>query len=189
MVRSMDQWIFLGGKVWWEFNVCLWCNNSSVSTLIVDNKWKSHLDHIPTERHNIVHSIKIHNQREHDLWFWIPSKDGQFSLNLAWNHIRNKHTEFKWSNIIWDNNCALKMSVCSLLAILSRLNTKERISKWNNNIDRSCVLCSNLNEDRDYLFFSYSNSRLLLEETMHKIRINFENSFDINSIQGIMCQN
>lgn len=92
----------------------------------------------------------------HDFCFRLPNKNGQFSLNSAWNHIRYKHTKYKWSSVTRDNSCAPKMSTCSLLAILNRLNAKERISKWNNGIDRVCVLCSNLNEDKDHLFFNRS---------------------------------
>lgn len=69
-------------------------NNRKVSTLIADNKWKDHIDCIPTQSQNMVHNIKIHYQMQDDFWFWLPSSSGQFSSNSAWNHIRKKFNEF-----------------------------------------------------------------------------------------------
>lgn len=126
---------------------------------------------------------------QHDFWFWLPSSNGQLSINSAWNPIRSKQSEFDWSIIIWDKNYAPKMSTYSLLAKLNILNTKDRITRWNNDIDRSCVLCLNQNEDGDRLFFNCAYSRQILEEIMHKLQINFGNSFELNQILETMCQN
>lgn len=79
------------------------------------------------------------------------------------------------------------MSICGLLANLKRLNTKERIGRWNSNIDRTCVLCSNLHEDRDHIFINYVYSRQILEGIMHKLQINLGTSFDINSTLDTLC--
>lgn len=114
-------------------------NNIKVSTLTENNEWKNYLNYIPIHYHNTVHNIKIDNQLRHDYWFWLPSNDGQFNLNSAWDRIRSKHTKVKWSKVIWDNKYAPKMSTCSLLAILNKLNTKDRISWWNNDINQICA--------------------------------------------------
>lgn len=135
-----------------------------------------------------LHNIKIHDQKQEDFWYWIPINDGQFKTKSVWNHIRNKHSEFNWANIIWDKKCAPKMSICALLVKLSRLNTNDRISRWNNIIDRSCVFCVNQNEDIDHLFFNRSYSRQIIEEIMLKLQINLGNSFEINQILEILCR-
>lgn len=125
---------------------------------------------------------------QHDYQFWLPSKNVQFNLSSAWEHIRSKHTEVKWSTIIWGSKCAPKISICSLLAISNRLNTKDRVSRWNNNINRLCVLCSNHTEDRDHLFSKCSYSKQLLEEIMQKLRISLGNAYDFNQILETMYQ-
>lgn len=162
-------------------------NNRKVSTLIAYNKWKDHTECVPTQMQNIVHNIKIHYQMQDDYWFWLLNRSGQFSMNSAWNHIRKKHTEFNQTSVIWDDSCAPKMSTCSLLAKLNRLDTKDKINKWNNNIDQSCILCLSQNEDRNHLFFNCSYSRQLLEAIMQKLKISFGNTDEINQILEIMC--
>lgn len=126
--------------------------DKKISTLIIGNKWKNYLEYVPIQIHNIVHNITIHAQKQENFWYWIPGKDGQFISKTAWNHIRVKNIEFNWAKIIWHKNNTPKMTTCALLAKLNRLNTKETITRWNNNVDQSCVFCLNQQEDRDHLF-------------------------------------
>lgn len=124
-----------------------------------------------------------------DFWFWLPNNTSQFSFCSAWNHIKNKYTELNRTSIIQDSCYAPKMSTCSLLAKFNKLNTKDRVSRWNNSIDQSCVLCLNHNEDRNHLFFICSHSRQMLEDIMQKLNIRIGNDFDISQILEIFCQN
>lgn len=144
---------------------------------------------ISTQIQNTVHNIKIHNQRQHDFWVWTPNSNGHFSMKSAWNHIGGIHIEFKWIGIIQNEFCAPKMSVYSLLAYLNKLNTKGRVYQWNNNIDQTCVLYLKHNEDRIHLFFNCSYSRQILDEIMQKLKINTGNSYEINYILDILCEN
>lgn len=58
--------------------------------------------------------------------------------------------------------CAPKMPTCALSAKVNKLNTKARISQWNNNIDQTCMLSENHNEDKVHLFFNCIYSRQIL---------------------------
>lgn len=67
------------------------------------------------------------------------------------------------------------MSTCALLANLNKMNTKDRISRWNHEFDQSCGLRNNQNEDRYHLFFTCSHSKQMLETIMKKLNISIDN--------------
>lgn len=107
-------------------------------SLISGNEWKNHLDCVLNQIHHTLH--KIHNQMQHNFWFRIPNSNGKVTLNSAWNQIWCKHAELNLTSIIWDKHCAPKMSICDLLARVNKLNTKNKISRWNTHINQSCML-------------------------------------------------
>lgn len=82
-----------------------------------------------------------------------------------------------------------KMSTCALLAKLNKLNTKERISRWNSSTGRICMLCLNHQEDRDHLLIQCNYSRYLLDYIKSKLNINTSGSYDINRVLDTMSHN
>lgn len=80
------------------------------------------------------------------------------------------------------------MSTFALLAKLNRLNTNERISRWNNTIDQICVLCTEHDEDKDHMFINFIYSRKILKTIIQKLQIDIGNSFDLDNILNIICQ-
>lgn len=89
---------------------------------------------------------------------------------------------------MWDQYCAPKMSTCSLLAKLNKLKTKDRVFRWNNSIDRLCVLCRSQNEDREHLFFNCAYSKKILLDMVQKLNINIGTVSDISKILEIIWQ-
>lgn len=71
-------------------------------------------------------------QRDKNFWYWLPKEDDKSNFKSAWHQIRNKSIEFSWCKLIWDKAYAPKLPHCALLARLNKLNTKDKISKWNN---------------------------------------------------------
>lgn len=147
-----------------------------------------------TRRHSftnaqIVSNIKIYHHLPQDYWFWLPNNDGQFNIKSAWNQIRCKYSEFNRTTVIRDKFCAPKMSICSLLAKLNKLNTKDIISKWNPDIDHTCVLWLQQFEERNHLFFQCAYSKNLLKEITQKLQVGFGNSYDLSQILEYICQN
>lgn len=45
--------------------------NRKVHALISNNNWKIELDQVPTQLHNTVKKIKIHNHIQKDYWYGI----------------------------------------------------------------------------------------------------------------------
>lgn len=129
-----DPWIegqSLVDKFGWKSMIIFDGHSKKASTLISRNKWKDHLDRIPTQLPQTVTNIKIHDQMPHDFWFWTPSNDGHFSLKSTWNQIRSKNLDFNWTKIIWDKYYASKMSTCSLLAKLNKLILEIKLADRN----------------------------------------------------------
>lgn len=77
----------------------------------------------------------------------------------AWNQIITKSTKFNWYNPIWNNYRAPKMPLCTLMANLSKLNTEDKIYKWNRSIDLTCNLCNIHPEDSSHIFFNCTYSK------------------------------
>lgn len=164
-------------------------HNRKVSSFISENKWKENLASIPTQIQQKMINIRIYSQMPQDFRSWVPNKDGQFSFNSARNQVRCKHLEFNRTKIIWDKFYNPKMSTCSLLAKLNKLNTKDQISKRIPDINRTCVLYLQHFEERDHLFFQCEYSKNLLKEITQRIQINFSNYCNINHILKFISQN
>lgn len=90
-------------------------NHKKVSTFLSNNTWKNHMDGMTSQMQNTIKNINIQKNKQTDYWHWIPDKDGKFSNNSAWIHIRPNYTKFNCAKVIWDNKCAPKMSICTLL--------------------------------------------------------------------------
>lgn len=82
--------------------------------------------------------------------------------------------------MIWVNKCAPKMSTCALLAILNKLNTKDKISGCNSSTDLAFVLSSNNHEERDHLFFTCQYSKALWDIIKRKLNTNDTKCYGIN---------
>jgi hypothetical protein len=186
-----DPWIqgsnLIDSYGWNTMRIMDGCHKA-VSSLITNHSWKHRLNFIPINSHAEIRKIHIHQDMEHDFWWWLPTKQGQFSLKSAWSIFRTKHTEFEWSTVVWDKSCAPKMSTCAMLAIRDKLQTKYKISKWLPNIDKKCVLCSNQMEDINHLFFQCSYSRQVLDALLPKLNIQLNTNYDINSLLNSILQ-
>lgn len=162
-------------------------NHKNVSALLSNNTWNNHMDGMRSQMQYSIKNISIQKNKQTDFWHWIPNKDGKFNIISAWNHIRPKYIKFNWAKVIWDNKCAPKMSICTLLAKLNRPHTKDKLSKWNTDIDKYCTLCTNQIEDRDHLFFNCTYSRTLFGDIMNKLHLIFGNSVDFNHVFDNQC--
>lgn len=112
-----DPWLHgssLIDKYGWNSMKILDGCHKNVSMLFSNNNWKHSLSFIPMQSHTDVRKALIHHHMKHDFWWWIPNKQGHFSLKFAWNIFRNKHNKLDWTKFISNKGCAPKMSTCSL---------------------------------------------------------------------------
>lgn len=57
----------------------------------------------------------------------------------------------------------------SWLAILDRLSTMDRVVKWSQGVDVTCVLCKNAVDNRNHLFFECSYSSQIWDHLMRGV--------------------
>ena len=71
-----------------------------------------------------------------------------------------------WHRLIRAAFVVPKHAFISWMAILNRLSTKERIKSWGLEIEETCVLCRNVVETGEHLFFGCDFSRGLWKEVL-----------------------
>lgn len=76
-----------------------------------------------------------------------------FSTNETWMLLRESYVQCSWARGIWFSMATPKFTFITWLAMLDRLSTMDRVSKWNQGVDTTCVLCNDATETRNHLFF------------------------------------
>ncbi|CAL9224841.1 unnamed protein product, partial [Arabidopsis halleri] len=79
-----------------------------------------------------------------------------FSSKETWEQIRARSALVPWAEVVWFKEHVPRFSLITWLAMLSRLPTRDRRSRWGLNIPTSCVLCSSGEETHHQLFFECS---------------------------------
>lgn len=77
---------------------------------------------------------------------------GQFSLKTAIDLVRPKYEQKTWYNIIWSKKNH-KLTMCAYKALMNRLSTMDRLSKWGINNNGKCVLYDNETETHNHFYF------------------------------------
>lgn len=84
-----------------------------------------------------------------------------FSTNETWMLIRESYGQCSWAKGVWFSKATPKFSFIAWLALLNRLATMDRVSKWSLGADTICVLCKTATETRTHLFFECAYSSQL----------------------------
>lgn len=95
------------------------------------------------------------NSDVNDLSTW-KGKSGyrkNFSTQDTWKQLRVSHPSCFWSSGIWFSQSTPKFAFVVWLSSRNRLSTLDRVAKWSQGIDSTCVLCKAAQESRDHLFF------------------------------------
>ena len=83
--------------------------------------------------------------------------------------IREDYTQNNWARGIWFSQATPKFAFMAWLAMLNRLTTMDRVARWSQGVDVTCVLCKNAEESRNHLFFECTYSSQLWEHLMKGI--------------------
>ncbi|KAL4038493.1 hypothetical protein IC575_002114 [Cucumis melo] len=76
-----------------------------------------------------------------DSWVWVPGRQGGFSIASAWEAICPRGSRVLWDGLLWGGGNIPKHSFCAWLAIKDRLDTRDRLHRWDSSIPLSCILC------------------------------------------------
>ena len=76
-----------------------------------------------------------------------------FSTYESWELVRVIHQTCVWVQVVWFSRATPKYSFITWLVMHNRLITTDLMVRWNMVIPTQCVLCNNLAETRNHLFF------------------------------------
>lgn len=130
----------------------------------------------------------IDSTEDVDMWKGNSGFKEKFSTHDTWSLIREESSQCGWAKGVWFSKATPKFTFITWLALLNRLATMDRVSKWCLGADTVCVLCKNAVETRDHLFFDCTYSAQLWESlTLGILRSNF--SKDWATIIALLTDN
>ncbi|KAL8135224.1 hypothetical protein AgCh_010043 [Apium graveolens] len=120
-----------------------------VKMFISDGRWipprSNHVQAIAL--HYLLSSIPI-ERKDSVLWNGYT----QVRISTIWDSIRRRGTPPPWIGAIWHPLSIPKCAFFMLLALKSRLLTKDRMDSFGMNVDTTCVLCGCNTETTEHLF-------------------------------------
>lgn len=115
---------------------------------------RNHRVDILNQIEEVIRRLDINSDEYEVLW-----KQGEgiyrnnFSTSKTWDQIRKVKPVCTWHRGIWFSQSTPKHAFTMWVAIKGRLQTMDRIQKWNNSINTTCVLCNSAPESCAHLFF------------------------------------
>jgi hypothetical protein len=97
---------------------------------------------------------------------WTTSGLGTFNCVATWNELRSKGTEMSWWKLIWFHFNVPRHSFIGWLVVNNQLPTRERMMKWNLNVDVQCGFGKNSLETRNNILFECSFSHKIWKSVM-----------------------
>lgn len=76
---------------------------------------------------------------------------------------RVSYIQNSWEKCVWFSKATPKFTFMTWVAMLDRLATMDRVVRWNQGVDVTCVLCRREAESRDHLFFRCSFTSMIWE--------------------------
>ncbi|XP_030502674.2 uncharacterized protein LOC115717843 [Cannabis sativa] len=130
--------VYLKDGSWWDYKPPSNCCWSWRKIVRVKNKLKQRTDStgFVQQRHKIQHTYQL---------------------------LFDNRERLSWSKNVWDRLIIPKHKFILWLVFWGRLNTKERIGKYNTTIDLTCILCGQEEESSNHLFFECEYSRKCLK--------------------------
>lgn len=78
----------------------------------------------------------------------------KFSTQETWIQLRESFPPCSWASGIWFSQNTPRYAFMVWLAFRDRLSTMDRVVKWSQGVDTTCVLCRAAQETRNHLFFN-----------------------------------
>ncbi|KAE8724788.1 hypothetical protein F3Y22_tig00009942pilonHSYRG00285 [Hibiscus syriacus] len=97
---------------------------------------------------------------------------GASTIREIWLEIHNKENKVPWHSLIWFPHHIPKHSLIAWMAILDRLPTRDRLIRIGINTNGIFVLCNEMIESRNHLFFDCSTASVLRGKILLLNRLN-----------------
>nr|GEY59479.1 hypothetical protein [Tanacetum cinerariifolium] len=76
----------------------------------------------------------------------------QFSTRQTWDDYRESYHDVNWKNLMWFSQCVPSHTFVLWMAVHRRLQTQDRVFKWNNHARMRCFFCKQCMDSHDHLF-------------------------------------
>lgn len=136
-----------GARHFLRLNICeIWWRN---------NRWclPDPIDDTTLQAWEYLENFCKVNPNEADKVTWKSQKNGVFTVNSAWKNMTTNQDRVPWHSIVWFPGQIPRHSFVTWLALLGRLNTKDKLIKWGVINSNVCSLCNQKAEDIEHLFF------------------------------------
>ncbi|XP_062116272.1 uncharacterized protein LOC133830322 [Humulus lupulus] len=105
-----------------------------------------------------------------------------FSIAALYRRLKSLN-ETRWNyTLIWDRMSIPKHKFIAWLALKKRLQTKDRLLRFGFNIDTCCVLCGQVNETHEHIFYGCAFSTRCIHEVLNWMGI----GTNLCQLRGIM---
>ncbi|XP_028085249.1 uncharacterized protein LOC114286296 [Camellia sinensis] len=153
-----------GAKVSWE-NICYPKNEGGLGWPVASS-W---------ELRELIESTPstLHPNNGLDSARWLPSSDGKFFVTSTWNYLRKSGDRMSWAAILWGPHNIPKASFVTWMAILGRLNTRDRLRLFGISQSAECVFCNDSCENHNHLFFDYPFSARIWTCIQSKLNVSW----------------
>uniref|UniRef100_A0A803M6K6 Reverse transcriptase zinc-binding domain-containing protein n=1 Tax=Chenopodium quinoa TaxID=63459 RepID=A0A803M6K6_CHEQI len=89
---------------------------------------------------------------------------GMYNISRMYKVLRPDLTGYNWDKLVWEKWAAPKHKFIGLIAWHNRLMTRDRLLRFGTPTYASCLLCGDMQEDHEHLFFKCKYSQMIWKE-------------------------
>ena len=106
----------------------------------------------------------------HAVWKDSSGKIVDYSTKTVYNTLSQPGSTVRWYKVVWFSQCNPRMAFILWMAMKCKLQTQDRIRKWNNDPNMKCSLCNEVQDSHNQLFFECKYSKYIWSSLKKKMR-------------------
>ena len=142
-------------------------NTATVADVLRNHRRRRHRVRILNEIEDEIDKLRSGSiQDMDDVPLWRSAEDkyvAKFSSKKIWMQLRIRRGVCAWSRGVWFSQAIPKYSFMTWIAMRNRMQTGDKMQAWNALINTECVLCHEVQETCQHLFFSCPYSFVVWE--------------------------
>nr|KAJ0184832.1 hypothetical protein LSAT_V11C900454780 [Lactuca sativa] len=160
-----------------------------VSDVIVDENWNW-----PSEWTEIIPQLGdfpvpriIREKKDEVYWVNYKGKIVPFTVNQVSSSLMCRESIVEWYDLVWFQNRIPSHCFILWLAILGRLRTQDRMKRWKDSNDFSCVFCNSQIDSHSHLFFNCNYTKEIWKLVKIKAKMNHKSGNWVDIINELQC--
>lgn len=185
--RLVDHLIFISfnlilKKIWYESWSQLGClkervgdrgtialgieDNAMMVDVLITHRRRRHRECVLNDIEDEIEKLKNGSVQDDDRPLWRSAEGkymNNFSSKKTWLQLRISRPVCAWNRGVWFPQATPKYSFMLWIAMRNRMQTGDKMQAWNTSINTECVLCHEVQETGQHLFFSCPYSFIVWE--------------------------